>query len=224
MMATSLPALPAYCTIAQCAIWIETRDVAKVEQLEPIPTNEILQELLERLRDGRLTASGLVDGGERRQLDSAEWYDYSIFVLSNQKEFREIFPMRVLKSGSHHVVVRSRSVHPAEAVKNRIGKAIAVLPSRKLVCHRFIEDVLVAGKDLQRELPNIPELRGMKMSEQVRILMDRHRLGPNHNHHTSKVMEDMKKLFDSHKLPILKKGTLERTVRREYDRQKARGK
>lgn len=56
--------------------------------------------------------------------------------------------------------------------------------------HRFVESALVAGVDLLREFPGGDELSGMKTSEQICVLMDRHRLSPEHGHHKSKVMED----------------------------------
>jgi hypothetical protein len=210
---------PAYCTIAQGAIWIETRDIADVENPQArVPSSESVEELLAGLRASRLAATGLVDAGERRPMTGVEWHDYSIEVVTDQQAMQSIFRMHVLKQGSYMVVVRSLGMAPAEVVRNRIGRPVAPLPSRKLVFHRFVESVLIAGNDLLREFPNDDEITGMKTSKQIWFLMDRHRLGPKNGHHQSKVVEDMFSLFKAHDLPILSKDTFAKAVRREYRR------
>jgi hypothetical protein len=225
MPATIRRNFPAYCTIAQGAIWIETRDIAEVEKLQArVPSSESVEELHAGLRASRLAATGLVDGGERRVLTGLEWHDYSIEVVTDQKAMQSIFSMCVLKQASHTIVVRSLKMAPAEVVRNRIGRPMAIFPSRRLVFHRFVESVLITGNDLLRQFPGGDELIGMKTSEQIRFLMDRYGLGPEHGHHKSMVVEDMFKLFKSHQLPILNKDTLARAVRREYDRRRSPGK
>ena len=179
-----------------------------------------VEKLLAGLRTSRLAASGLVDGGERRPLTGEGWHDFLIEVLSDQKAFRSIFPMRGLKQGSYFVAVRSLGMAPAEAVRYRIGRPIVLFPSRKLVYHRFIESVLVVGSDLLREFPGTDELSGMKTSEQICVLMNGHRLGPQHGHHKSKVVEDIIRLFKSYGLLIRSNDTLAKAVRREYDRRR----
>jgi hypothetical protein len=176
-----------------------------------------VEKLLAGLRANRLAASGLVDGGERRPLTGEEWHDFLIEVLSDQKAFQSIFPIRGLKPGSYFVAVRSLGMIPGEAVRLRIGRAMGALPSRKLVYHRFIERVLVAGNDLVREFPGTDKLSSMKTSQQIRVLMNGHRLGPEHGHHKSKVVEDIIRLFKSYGLLIRSNDTLAKAVRREYD-------
>ena len=83
--------------------------------------------LLAGLRANRLAASGLVDGGERRPLTGEEWHDFLIEVLSDQKAFQSIFPIRGLKPGSYFVAVRSLGMIPGEAVRLRIGRAMGEL-------------------------------------------------------------------------------------------------
>jgi hypothetical protein len=83
--------------------------------------------------------------------------------------------------------------------------------------YRFIERVLVVGNDLVREFPGTDKLSSMKTSQQIRVLMNGHRLGPEHGHHKSKVVEDIIRLFKSYGLLIRSNDTLAKAVRREYD-------
>jgi hypothetical protein len=222
MSATIGRTLATHCTIPQCALWIETCDVAEVEGNENrAPSQASVAELLTCLRLGRLASTGCVDGAERRSLSSAEWNDYQIDVLLGQQAVRSMFRTRMLsKQNSHVVAVRSREMVPVKGVNLRIGHSLALYPSLKSVCHRFIENVLIVADDLLREFPNPNELHGLKHSDQVRILMDRYHLGPEYGGTPTQASNKIIAIIRDLSLTIHSEDAMKKAVQREFSKRK----
>lgn len=141
-------------SLAQAAVWIETRDAAD----QPIhrriaPTT--VQDLHEVLKAGTITGSGCVDGGERRTILTAEWHDYRLtlkHVRFAGHRYKESPRMPVI------AVLSARSFS-AGALKHHGYRSGIQIPSAQSPgepgYHRAIDDVLLRREEVVKQWPII---------------------------------------------------------------------
>jgi hypothetical protein len=65
-------------SLQQAALWIETRASVQRQSIRRRIAPTTVQELHQALKAGTITASGCVDGGERRAISPEEWNDYRL--------------------------------------------------------------------------------------------------------------------------------------------------
>jgi hypothetical protein len=64
--------------LEQAIVWIETRTSVPKHQIPRQIAPTTMQELYQALKAGVITASGCVDGSERRDISHGEWNDYRL--------------------------------------------------------------------------------------------------------------------------------------------------
>jgi hypothetical protein len=122
---------PKVWSLEHAALWIETRASVPRQPIHCRIAPTTVQELHQVLKAGTITASGCVDGGERRAISPEEWNDYRlrlkhtafaghhytgtsgtpvIAVLSIRS-----FPAAVLKYHGYPSRVRVPSAHPSDS-------------------------------------------------------------------------------------------------------------
>jgi hypothetical protein len=141
-------------SLQQAAVWIETRRVPE----HPIHRRiapAVVQELHNALMAGTITASGSVDGGERRDIRPQEWTDY-VLTLKQTTFSGEHY------SGAHGTpvltVISIRSF-PAAALKYHGRRSRVRVPSTaskdgEPAYHRVIQDVLLPREQVVRQWPS----------------------------------------------------------------------
>jgi hypothetical protein len=145
---------PKVWSLQQAALWIETR--ARVPR-HPIcrrivPTT--VQELHQALKAGTITASGCVDGGERRTISAEEWNDYRLRL--NHTAFTGHHYTG--SSGTPVIAVLSIRSFPAVVLKyhgypSRVRVPSAQSSDGEPAYHRVITDVLLREQEIMREWP-----------------------------------------------------------------------
>lgn len=141
-------------SLQQAAVWIETRRVPEHPIHRRIAPAAV-QELHNALMAGTITASGSVDGGERRDILPREWTDY---VLT---------PKQATFSGHHYtgahgtpvVTILSIRSFPAAALKYHGRRSRVRIPSTaskggEPAYHRVIHDVLLPREQVVRQWPS----------------------------------------------------------------------
>src|SRR6476646_12099262 len=112
-------------SLAQAAVWIETRADAADQPIHRRIAPTTVQELHGTLKAGRITGTGCVDGGERRTISPAEWNDYRLTLKY------AMFPNHhyMGSSGVPLIAVLSIRSFPARALKSHQYKSEVQIPS-----------------------------------------------------------------------------------------------
>ena len=138
-------------SLQEAAVWIE--------QQHPIHRRiaaTAVQELHEALKAGTITASGCVDGGERRAISPGEWKDYRLEL----KHATFLSHHYMGSRGVRLIEVLSIRSFPAGALKyHGYGSGLRI-PSAKSPdgepgYHRVITDVLLQREELAHQWPAI---------------------------------------------------------------------
>src|SRR5260370_40363312 len=137
-------------SLEQAIIWIETP--AGVPEH---PIQRPVQELHEALKAGMITASGCVDGSERRDIAPGEWNDYRL-KLEHAAFAGHHFMGTV---GTPIITVLSIRSFPAAALKYHGYPSGARIPSAsgqdgEPGYHRVITDVLLSREQVVRQWPS----------------------------------------------------------------------
>jgi hypothetical protein len=141
-------------SLAQAAVWIETRADAADQPIHRRIAPTTVQELHEALKAGTITGSGCVDGGERRAISPAEWNDYRLTLE------------HVTFAGHHYVgspgmpviAVLSIRSFSAGALKHHGYRSGVQIPSAQSPdgepgYHRVIDDVLLRREEVVKQWP-----------------------------------------------------------------------
>jgi hypothetical protein len=142
--------------IAECAAWIETKDLAEVGRAHKmVPARQTIKEIEIAWRSGEISPSGEIDGAPRRVLTADDANDYSIDLYD--REGYELLGATVFRTSSlHHVfphsyqpgqllaadefliVVRSLRAYPEELVLDRYGAVELARVTNARMRWRFI--------------------------------------------------------------------------------------
>jgi hypothetical protein len=142
---------PKVWSLEQAALWIETRTGVPRHPIRRRLTPTTMQELHRALRAGTITASGCVDGGERRTISPEEWSDYRLNLR------RAVFH-DYMRSSQALITVLSIRSFPAAALKYHGYRSRVRVPSARSsdgepAYHRVITDVLVRRHEVMQEWP-----------------------------------------------------------------------
>ncbi len=140
-------------SLEQAALWIETRTGVPRHPIRRRITPTTVQELHRTLQGGAITASGCVDGGERRTIVPAEWTDYRL------KLRRAVFSGDYLTAPRTLITVVSIRSFPAAALKYHGYRSRVRVPSARssggeAAYHRVINDVLMRRDEVTRQWPD----------------------------------------------------------------------
>src|ERR1019366_3519976 len=146
---------PKVWSLQQAAVWIETRASIPRQPIRRRIAPTTVQELHRALKAGTITASGYVDGGERRAISSEEWNDYRLRL--NHTAFTGHYYYTGL-SGTPVIAVLSIRSFPAAVLKYHGYPSQVRVPSAQSsdgepAYHRVITDVLLRQQDIMRRWP-----------------------------------------------------------------------
>jgi hypothetical protein len=151
-------------SLNQVTVWIERR--ASVSQHLIQMASTTIQELYQTLKAGMVTASGCVDGSERRDISSGEWNDYRL-TLNHIK-----FPNHYFRGSAGTPIIEVLSIRsfPAAALEYHGYRSGVRIPSASAQggdpgYHRVITDVLLRREEVIRQWPGISRV----LSPQDRI-------------------------------------------------------
>jgi hypothetical protein len=140
--------------LLQAALWIETRASVPRHPIRSQIAPTTVQELHQALKAGTLTASGCVDGGERRTISAEEWNDYRLRLNHTA------FPGHHYtgSSGTPVIAVLSIRSFPAAVLKDYGYPSRVRVPSARSsdgepAYHRVITDVLLREQEIMRQWP-----------------------------------------------------------------------
>ena len=141
------------CSLGQAITWIETPAVFPEYPIQRRIT-PAWEELYKALTAGTVTASGCVDGSERRGISSGEWNDYRLRLE------HAVFPSYHFMgtSGTPIITVLSIRSFPAAALKDHGYPSGVRLPSAsgqdgEAGYHRVVTDVLLSREQVERQWP-----------------------------------------------------------------------
>jgi hypothetical protein len=142
------------CSLGQTVTWIETSAVVPEHPIQR-RIAPAWEELYEALTAGMITASGCVDGGERRGISSGEWNDYRL-KLEHAAFAGHHF---IGTAGTPIITVLSIRSFPAAALKDHGYPSGVRLPSAsgqygEASYHRVITDVLLSWEQVERQWPS----------------------------------------------------------------------
>jgi len=145
---------PKVWSLQQAAVWIETRASIPRQPIRRRIAPTTVQELHRALKAGTITASGCVDGGERRAVSSEEWNDYRLRL--NHTAF--MGHHYTGSSGTPVIAVLSIRSFPAVVLKyhgypSRVRVPSAQSSDGEPAYHRVITDVLLRRQEVMREWP-----------------------------------------------------------------------
>jgi hypothetical protein len=153
------------CSLEQAIIWIETPAGVPEHPIQRRITPATVQELHEALKAGMITASGCVDGGERRDISQGEWNDYRLKL--EHAAFADHHFMGTV--GTPIIAVLSIRSFPAAALKYHGCPSGVRIPSAYAQdgepgYHRVITDVLLRREQVLRQWPSgdraVPTFKG----------------------------------------------------------------
>jgi hypothetical protein len=141
-------------SLVQAAVWVEARADPSDHLIYRGIAPSTVQELHESLKAGTITASGCVDGGERRAILPAEWNDYRL-TLEHAAFVNHDY---VGSPGMPVITVLSIRPFAAAALKYhgyRSGVRIpsAQSPDGEPGYHRVIDDVLLPREEVVQQWP-----------------------------------------------------------------------
>jgi hypothetical protein len=139
------------CSLAQAAVWIETRANVWDRPIHRRIASTTVQKLHDALKGGTITASGCVDGGERRAISPAEWHDYRLTL-------KHVAFSGMDSPGVPVIAVLSVRSFSASALKYHAYKSAIQIPSAQLSdgepgYHRIIDDVLLRREEVMKQWP-----------------------------------------------------------------------
>jgi hypothetical protein len=144
---------------ASAELWSLEQAIIWIEMPADIPdrptTSATVQELHKTLKAGMITASGCVDGGERRDIAAGEWNDYRLELKHTM--FAGHYFMG--SAGTPIVAVLSIRSFPATALKYHGYSSGVRIPSAsgqdgEPGYHRVIADVLLPRDQVVRQWPS----------------------------------------------------------------------
>jgi hypothetical protein len=143
-------------SLEQAMVWIETRAGVPQHLIHRQSAPTTMQELYQALKAGMITASGCIDGGERRDISPGEWNDYRLKL--GHAKFPKHYYMG--SAGTPNIAVLSIRSFPAAALKYhgyRSGVRIpsAQSPDGEPGYHRGIDDVLLRREEVVEQWPAI---------------------------------------------------------------------
>jgi hypothetical protein len=140
-------------SLEQAMVWIEKRAGVPQHLIQMAPTT--MQELYQALKAGMITASGCVDGSERRDVSPGEWNDYRL-TLKHIK-----FPNHYFMGSAGTPIIEVLSIRsfPAAALKYHGYRSGVRIPSASAQdgdpgYHRVITDVLLRREEVIRQWPS----------------------------------------------------------------------
>ena len=140
-------------SLGQAIVWIEAPAGVPEHPIHRRIAPARVRELYKALKSGMLTASGCVDGGERRDISPGEWNDYRL------KLKHTAFAGHFGSAGTPIIVVLSIRSFPAAALKYHGYPSGARIPSAsgqdgEPGYHRVITDVLLPPEQVARQWPS----------------------------------------------------------------------
>lgn len=140
-------------SLQQAAVWVETRRVPEYPIHRPIAPDAV-RELHDALMAGTITASGCVDGGERREILPGEWNDYCLRLKHTAFPGNYSMP----SAGAPIIKVLSIRSFPAAALKYHGYPSGVRVPSASAQdgepgYHRVITNVLLPRERVVRYWP-----------------------------------------------------------------------
>jgi len=146
---------PKVWSLQQAAAWIETRASIPRQPIRRRIAPTTVQELHRALKAGTITASGCVDGGERRAVSSEEWSDYRLRL--NHTAF--MGHHYTGSSGTPVIAVLSIRSFPAVVLKyhgypSRVRVPSAQSSDGEPAYHRVITDVLLQREQVVQQWPS----------------------------------------------------------------------
>jgi hypothetical protein len=147
-------ASPELWSLEQAAVWIKTPGGVTESGIHRRIALSSLQELYKALNAGTITASGCVDGGERRDISPGEWNDYRL-KLKHTAFAGHYFTGT---AGTPIITVLSIRSFPAAALKYHGYPSGVRLPSASARdgepgYHRVITDVRLPRQQVVRQWP-----------------------------------------------------------------------
>ncbi len=142
-------------SMEQAVFWIERRAAVPARPLHRRLAPARVQDLYKALRTGVITASGSVDGGERRNISPGEWSDYRLTL--KHTTFSNYHYTGA--PGTPVITVHSIRSLPAAALKYHGHRSRVRIPSSELkngepAYHRVIQDVLLPQEEVVRQWPS----------------------------------------------------------------------
>ena len=142
------------CSLAEAAVWIETRVNASDRPIPRRIASTTVQKLHEALKAGTITGSGCVDGGERRTISPAEWHDYRLTLKHSTFDGHHYMG----SPGVPVITVLSVRSFSAGALKHHGYKSKIRIPSARSPdgergYHRVIDDVLLRREEVMQQWP-----------------------------------------------------------------------
>jgi hypothetical protein len=145
--------------LEQAIVWIETRTSVPKHQIPRQIAPTTMQELYQALKAGVITASGCVDGSERRDISHGEWNDYRLELKYTK------FPNHYFtgSGGTPIIAVLSIRSFPAAALRYHGYPSGVWVPSASTQdgdpgYHRVITDVLLLREEVIRQWPGIGQV------------------------------------------------------------------
>ncbi len=146
-------------SLEQAVVWIETRAGVPQRLIHRQITPTTMQELHQALKAGMITASGCVDGSERRDISPGEWNDYRL-ELKHTK-----FPNHYFTSsaGTPIIALHSTRSFPAAVLRYHGNPSGVRIPSASEQdgepgYHRVINDVLLRREEVIHQWPGIGQV------------------------------------------------------------------
>lgn len=141
-------------SLQQAALWIEKRASVPRGPIRRRKAPTAVQELHQALKAGIITASGCVDGSERRTISPEEWNDYRLRL----KYTAFMGHHYTRSSGTPVIAVHSIGSFPAAVLKYHGYPSRVRVPSARSsrgepAYHRVITDVLLRGQKVMRQWP-----------------------------------------------------------------------
>jgi hypothetical protein len=141
--------------LEEAIIWIEMPAGIPDRPIQRPITSATVQELHKTLKAGMITASGCVDGGERRDISPGEWNDYRL-ELKHAMFAGQYF---MGSAGTPIVAVLSIRSFPATALKYHGYSSGVRIPSAsgqdgEPGYHRVMTDVLLSREQVVRQWPS----------------------------------------------------------------------
>ena len=138
-------------SLQQAALWIETRVSVPRRPIRRRIAPTAVQELHQALKAGTITASGCVDGAERRVISPAEWNDYRLSLRDT------VFPGHHYTDSSGPPVIAVLSIRsfPAAVLKYHGYPSQVRVPSARSsdgepAYHHVITDLLLRRREVMR--------------------------------------------------------------------------
>jgi hypothetical protein len=142
-------------SLGQAIVWIETPAGVPEHPIHRRIAPAWVQELYKALKSGMLTASGCVDGGERRDISPGEWNDYRLKLKHTAFAGHHFTGT----AGTPIITVLSIRSFPAAALKYHGYPSGVRVPSASAQdgepgYHRIITDALLPREQVMRQWPS----------------------------------------------------------------------